>query len=480
MRVSAAEDWFYPADKCQIRLEITGNDGDKYPAKQHARRAAVKLDSPGLIYLAGQPTINWGDSDQPRTFRQRRYFYYLSGVDEPDCYLTYDIHTDLLTLYVPDFDLRHAIWMGPTLTLDEARHRYDVDRVRYFSCLTGDVESWVDKHSQSSPIYILHDAQRPCLPRKDVFLDNQQLIPAMDAARMIKDEYEIRMIRQANQISGLAHRKVLENIHTMTNETEIEAIFLATCVAHGAKNQSYEIIAGSGKNAATLHYVKNNEPLDGRQLVCLDAGAEWNCYSSDVTRTIPLATDWPSEYARNIYHLVQEMQETCISHIQKGVTMKSLQDTAHMIAIRGLQNLGVLTEGDAADIFHSGASAVFFPHGLGHHVGLEVHDVSAQSNTALREARSFVPLAVQSTPALDEGMVITIEPGIYFSDLAIANARQLPLAKYINFDEAVKYIPIGGVRIEDDILVTASGYENLTTAPKGEEMLEIIRWSIDD
>ncbi|GAB1212228.1 hypothetical protein ATERTT37_001360 [Aspergillus terreus] len=474
-------------DTYDIRLTITGNDGDKYPAKQHARRAAMKLGvSAGLVYLVGQPTINWGDSDQPRPFRQRRYFYYLSGVDEADCYLTYDIHSDLLTLYVPDFDLRHAIWMGPTLTIDEARHRYDVDRVCYFSSLQGHLKSWIDKHNNSSPIYILHDTQKPHVPpRENVYLDGEHLLPAMDAARMVKDDYEIRMIRKANQISALAHRKVLENIHRMTNETEIEGLFLATCVSHGAKNQSYEIIAGSGKNAATLHYVKNNEPLHGRQLVCLDAGAEWDCYASDVTRTIPLGPDWASEYVRNIYCLVEKMQETCISQIRRGVTMKSLQDSAHFIAIQGLKDLGVLHDYDVLEIFHSGASAVFFPHGLGHHVGLEVHDVSVQPNAASAAAEGprqtfFVPMATQSSPGLEPGMVVTIEPGVYFSELAIANARKQPLAKYINFDVAEKYIPIGGVRIEDDILVTHSGYENLTTAPKGEEMLEIIRRAIDN
>lgn len=452
-------------------------------AKQHARKAAAKLGvCSGLIYLVGEPTINWVDSDQPRAFRQRRYFYYLSGVDEADCYVTYDIETDLLTLYVPDFDLRHAIWMGPTLTIDEARERYDVDRVRYFSSLQGDLESWVDKDHQSTPIYVLHDFQKPYFPSKDVVFDSRQLLPAMDAARVVKDEYEIRMIRHANDVSAQAHRRVLENIHHMTNETEIEGIFLATCVAHGAKRQAYEIIAGSGKNAATLHYVKNDEPLHGRQLVCLDAGAEWDCYASDVTRTIPLGTDWPSEYAKNIYRLVETMQETCISLTQKGTTMKSLQDAAHIIAIRGLQYLGVLKDGDRNEIFHSGASAVFFPHGLGHHVGLEVHDVSPPSNAAVERSwhPSLVPLATQGAPALEEGMVVTIEPGIYFSELALANARKLPLAKYINFAEAEKYIPIGGVRIEDDILITASGNENLTTAPKGEAMLEIIRRAIDN
>ncbi|KAL5335350.1 peptidase M24, structural domain-containing protein [Aspergillus crustosus] len=465
-----------PEDVCDIHITVaTDSEVDKYPAKQHARRVATKLGvSDGLIYLVGTPTINWGDSDQPRPFRQRRYFYYLSGVDEADCYLTYDIRNDHLTLYLPNFSLQHAIWMGPTLKVDEARQRYDIDHVRYYAALKGDLSSWAGRYNKDSPIYILHSSQKPEVFRGELWLEDESLLPAVDAAREIKDEYELRQIRHANKISGLAHRKILENIHHLSNEGEIEGLFLDTCVSHGAKNQAYEIIAGSGPNAAVLHYVKNDEPLRGRQLVCIDAGAEWNCYASDVTRTIPLGQDWPSVFAKDIYQLVEEMQEECIRGVKVGVRFRDLHELAHVIAIKGLQRLGVLKDGSVEEIRHSGASSIFFPHGLGHHVGLEVHDVSAQPITTNgRPTREFVPQ--MSTPLLQEGMVITIEPGVYFNKLALENAQTLPLSKYINFDKAEQYIHIGGVRIEDDLLITSAGYENLTTAPKGEEMLEILR-----
>ncbi|KAL4809176.1 peptidase M24, structural domain-containing protein [Aspergillus unguis] len=365
--------------------------------------------------------------------------------------------------------------MGPTLRVEEARERYDADNFQYFDSLRGDLNSWVDQYNRDSPIYVLHSSQKPDISRGGLRIDEHSLLPAMNAAREIKDEYELRMIRQASKISGLAHRAILENIHRMANEGEIEGLFLDTCVSHGAKHQSYEIIAGSGANAAVLHYVKNDEPLSGRQLVCLDAGAEWDCYASDVTRTIPLGKDWPSTQAKDIYGIVEEMQEACIRRVKPGVRFRDLQDLAHVIAIKGLQKLGILTDGSVDEIRQAGASSVFFPHGLGHHVGLEVHDVSAQPITAATGAarREFVPQ--MSTPLLQEGMVITIEPGVYFNELAIENARTLPAAKYINIEKAKQYIPIGGVRIEDDLLVTSTGYENLTTAPKGEEMLQILR-----
>jgi Xaa-Pro dipeptidase len=364
--------------------------------------------------------------------------------------------------------------MGPTLTVEEARQRYDADRFRYYAALRSDLNSWVDQYNKDSPIYVLHSSQKPEISAKELRLDEKSLLPAMDAAREVKDEYEIRMIRKANKISALAHRNILHNIHRMSNESEIEGLFLNTCVSHGAKNQSYEIIAGSGPNAAVLHYVKNDEPLNGRQLVCLDAGAEWNCYASDVTRTIPLGKDWPSSHAKDIYAIVEEMQEECIKRVKPGLRFRDLHELAHIIAIKGLQKLGVLKAGTVEEIRRSGASSIFFPHGLGHHIGLEVHDVSEQPITANGHlSREFVPQ--MSTPLLQEGMVITIEPGVYFNKLALENSRSLPLAKYIDFDKAEQYISVGGVRIEDDLLVTSTGYENLTTAPKGKEMLEILR-----
>lgn len=401
---------------------------------------------------------------------------------------------------MPDFDLHHAIWMGPTLTVDEALRRYDVDRVRYHASLSDDIQSWARKaNSSSAPIYILHEKQKPAIPTAGLRFDSARLIPAMNVARMVKDEYEIRMIRHANKISGLAHRRVLETIHKMTNETQIEGLFLDTCVSHGAKNQSYEIIAGSGENAAVLHYIKNDEPLHGRQLVCLDAGAEWNCYASDVTRTIPLpsssaaATEslWPSERAKAIYQIVEDIQERCIKLSKEGSSFSLLQKVARFYTVKGLRRLGVLRGNDINEILASGASNIFFPHGLGHHVGLEVHDVTETSNTPQDlssvtrwgAGRASVPAPVlvineetsSRSDLFEEGMIITVEPGIYFSRLALRNARTLPLAKYIDFDEAEKYIPVGGVRIEDDLLITKGGPENLTTAPKGEEMLEILR-----
>jgi Xaa-Pro dipeptidase len=300
---------------------------------------------------------------------------------------------------------------------------------------------------------------------------------------VIKDHHEIACIRRANKISASAHRAVLRNITRFKNEAQIQGIFVDVCIIKGAK-QSYPVIAGSGENAGTLHYIKNNEPLKDRQLVCLDAGAEFEAYASDVTRTFPISGSWPSNEARNIYSLVQLMQETCIKQLRPGVKMIDLHKDAHKIATAGLLKLGLLHNGTAEEILMAGTSRAFFPHGLGHHLGLDVHDVNGvpimryvEAQSAILDTANARAPCLPDQPPLEEGMVITIEPGIYFSRYELSRAwLHSPVhSKFIDKVVLEKYWAVGGVRIEDDMLITATGSENLTTAPKGEAALEIIR-----
>ena len=355
--------------------------------------------------------------------------------------------------------------------------RYDVDSVRLNDQLFSDLDRWKEQNPTST-FFILHEKQRP-VDKEFQSVDSDKLLPAIDACRVIKDSHEIALIRKANEISAIAHRAVLRHIRGFRNESQIEGIFTDACISKKAK-QSYGVIAGSGENASMLHYMKNDEPLKGRQLVCLDAGAEIECYASDVTRTFPIcAGTWPSQEAKEIYSIVEIMQESCIARLKPGVKMIDLHVLAHQLAIDGLLKLGILYNASPTEIFATGTSRAFFPHGLGHHLGLEVHDVLGIP--ILRYDGAAAISASIDQPKLEEGMVITIEPGIYFSRYELERAYlSSPIhSKFINKEVLDRYWAVGGVRIEDDILITANGYENLTTAPKGEAALEIIRNGTD-
>ncbi|KAF2828073.1 hypothetical protein CC86DRAFT_369220 [Ophiobolus disseminans] len=476
---------------------------EKYPARQHARRVQEKLGvGAGLIYLRGQAARNNEDSDMPAPFRQLRYFYYLSGCNEADCHLTYDIQHDTLSLFIPRIDEKRVIWNGRGFTLAEALVKFDVDEVFYSDEVSGYVADWFHHSYNRGYLYALHvkqSLQRTSKHHEQYVVDTTSLQPAMNLARMIKDDHEINLIRKANDISSSAHRHILASILKFRNEAQVEGLFLDVCVSRHAKEQAYDPIAASGPNAGTLHYDANNEDFEDRQLMCLDAGCEYELYASDITRTFPLAASWPSKEAANIYKLVERMQESCIKRLAPGVRYLDLHILAHQIAIDGLLALGILHNGTKEEIYKAGTSRAFFPHGLGHHIGLEVHDVGQAELMSVRQGKGVLEQAPSLYPEsfhqpvynsktchaptdpqsshLEEGMVVTVEPGIYFSEYALQHFY-LPSpihAKYINVEVLQRYLPVGGVRIEDDLLITSKSYENLTSAPKGDEMLSIIR-----
>ena len=222
----------------------------------------------------------------------------------------------------------------------------------------------------------------------------------MNLARMIKDDHEIKLIRKANEISSLAHRQILASILKFKNEAQVEGLFLDVCVSRQAKQQAYDPIAASGPNAGTLHYDANNEDFENRQLMCLDAGCEYDLYASDITRTFPLSAAWPTREAENIYKLVERMQESCIKRLAPGVRYLDLHILAHQIAIDGLLALGILHNGTKEEIYKAGTSRAFFPHGLGHHIGLEVHDVGQAELMSIRRGKPVFEQVCRAFAAL--------------------------------------------------------------------------------
>lgn len=317
----------------------------------------------GLIYLLGTQSASAEDSDRELPFRQRRYFYYLSGVDFPDCSLTYDIESTRLTLYIPAPEPSQIIWMGPTPSIQECLDKYEVDQVSYTSEVRHHIFKWAASNSHQK-IFLLHpDHAPPALTTLTTNLDATALQPAMDEARVLKSAYEISLLRRANDISSSAHRHVLANLHSATNETQLEATFLKTCVAKNAKKQAYAPIVGSGENASTLHYEANNEDLAGRELVCLDASCEWECYAADITRTFPISGTFSIEAAA-IYDIVTEMQTRCIEALRPGVIFRDLHDLAMESGVRGLLRLGILRNGTYEEIRDAGTGRLFFPHGV--------------------------------------------------------------------------------------------------------------------
>jgi Xaa-Pro dipeptidase len=312
----------------------------------------------------------------PVYFRQARYFYYLTGLDLPDFVVAYNIELDKLVLFMPlPKTGRSVLYNGQNPTPKEIQEKYDFDSIMMISALPAYVNYFA--HREKGLIYVVHPYHitKGAIPQHFTFSDGYQsslyispwettkLKPAMDSARVIKSPYEIKMIRKANFISGEAHTNVLRQIKNLGNETEVEAIYTATCIAAHAKRQAYGVIAGSGENISTLHYVANKDPLSGRQLLCLDAGCEWDCYASDVTRTFPTSGKFTPE-AKAIYDLVDEMQSEAIKMCKPGANYINIHLQSLRIATRGLMTLGIIQNGSEEELFKSGVTVAFFPHGV--------------------------------------------------------------------------------------------------------------------
>ena len=295
------------------------------------------------------------------------------------------------------------------------------DEIEYWLRVNPQKKVYVLRENQSLR-HIIHSSLEPNY-------DLTSLMPALDASRVIKDHDELVAIKRAIRISSIGHRTIMHHITSLKTEAEVHALYLDVCIAHGSQVQSYPPIIASGANASSLHYFDANDTLKGKSLLCMDAGTEWECYSSDITRTFPLtANGWPSKETAEIYALVEEMQERCIAMLGPGVRYLDAFILADRIAIEGLMRMGIFRETDVEEVLSSGATKAFFPHGLGHHMGLDVHDVSAKSILSMTQSHNSSPrgrildnmadMRLQLAPCtsdaafLEPGMVITVEPGI--------------------------------------------------------------------
>jgi Xaa-Pro aminopeptidase len=291
------------------------------------------------------------------------------------------------------------------------------------------------------------DAQRRTRPRTGhgiVRLQDTSVL--LHEMRVFKEPYELERMRTAAAITCDAHKRLMRETRPGMKEYELQAMLENEFVSRGASGPAYGTIVGSGANATILHYVQNSDTLVDGQLVLVDAGAEYEVYAADVTRTFPAGERFSPEQAA-VYQVVLEAQKQAIGLVRPGARFIEVHDRAVQILCEGLVDLGLCT-GSADEVRESSAYRAYYMHRTSHWLGLDVHDVG------LYEMEG-------GSRRLEPGMVLTVEPGLYIA----ADLESAPPA----------YRGIG-VRIEDDVLVTASGAEVLTSAvPKEIRDIEALR-----
>lgn len=346
----------------------------------------------------------------------------------PDSYLVYDTSTDKLTLFIPPVDPEEVIWSGLPLSPAEALERYDVDSVLTTTNVNEALVSIASTHKGNAVAFAIADQVSSDTKFEGFLKTNYSVLKdSIERTRVVKDSYEVALLRKANDISAKAHIAAIQASKTATNEREIEGAFIAACIANGAREQSYHPIVACGENGATLHYGRNDDDLNDQVSqrrkgnVLIDAGGEYRAYCSDVTRVFPRGGKFTAE-TRQIYAIVLRMQAECISMLKDGVQWEDVHAHAHRVAIDGLLDLGIL-RGSKDELFDKRISVAFFPHGLGHYLGMDTHDTGGNPNYGDKDSM-FKYLRVRGR--LPAGSVITVEPGVrrpspFDSFLLVAN-----------------------------------------------------------
>ena len=290
-------------------------------------------------------------------------------------------------------------------------------------------------------------------------LNPAPLIRRLDYVRAAKTPYELECLREANRLGARGHRAAGSAFNAGASEFEIELAFLAAC---GMREQElpYNPIIALNSNAAVLHYqLLEKQPPSQRLSLLIDAGAEFAGYASDITRTYPAAH---GEFAALVARMDRMQQSLCAS-VRAGIDWREVQLAAHRLTAAVLREAD-LVRCSAEEAVATGVTRVFLPHGIGHLLGIEVHDVGGlmRSPDGGEIPRPEGHPYLRLTRVLEEGFVVTMEPGIYFIEQLLRAARSGPLARAINWARVEALAPCGGVRIEDNLAITREGCENLT------------------
>lgn len=401
----------------------------------------------GVVLLSSAPSkTRSNDTEYP--YRQNSDFYYLCGFEEANSVLIL-VKTGESTrtlLYVEPHSEEFALWNGARLGVEGAMKRFSVDEVHSMleypnhikEILREHIALYIDFQDDSSTLKLAQQSAKDLRETRGVkrtlrcLHDVTYLIRSQ---RLIKSPEEIEAIGHAISLTASAHHEAMKQCKSGLREFELQAHMSYVFLSNGATSEAYGAIVAGGNNANTLHYVDNRDVLKEGDLVLIDAACEWELYASDITRTFPVNGKF-SVAQREVYEKVLDVQLRVIEAMKPGVKRDWLQTYSEELLCQALIDLGILS-GDRKALMEAKAHKKYAPHGIGHWMGLDVHDPCP-----------YVDDAGESL-AFQAGMVMTIEPGIYIR----AEDESVP----------EKYRGIG-IRIEDDILITEEGCENLSSA----------------
>ncbi len=433
--------------------------------KQNRKAFIEKMGPGGVAIFASAPPAKW-NHDTEYNYRPDPNFYYLTGFEEPEsiCVIAPDHPKHQYILFVRPKDRQAEIWNGKRVGVKNARRHYGADKAYSIEKFSEKIGKYL--HGAERLYYTLgsnQDVDSEILARFtqsvrsrirsgkgfDTLVDPS---PILSELRLIKNETEQQRLRLATEITVAGHIAAMKAVRPGLYEYELEALVDSTFRMNGANGPAFPTIVASGGNATTLHYTTNDCRIEDNTLVLIDAGAEYERYSGDVTRTFP-ANGTFTDAQREIYQLVLEAHYAIIDCIRPGVSIDEPHQKSIELLTEGMLSLGLL-KGKTKRLIEKEKYRKFYMYRVGHMLGLDVHDVNCVHESS-GDFKTFQP-----------GMVMTIEPGLYVAE----DRGNVPPA----------YLGIG-VRIEDDILVTETGCEVLTSGvPKEidevEDLINSTKW----
>ncbi len=451
------------------------------------RRAQLskKIDSGILLFLGNEySSMNYADNTYP--FRQDSNFLYFFGLDQAHLAAIIDIDEQKTMLFGDDFSVEMVVWMGPQPKLADQAKQVGVAHTAPYAGLS---DYLAKAKKQDRTIHYLP----PYRPENKIKLQQWLDIPiaalkekasvpfikgVVDLASH-KSAEEVAEIEKAVTITGSMHIAAMKATRPGIKESEIAGIVEGIAIAAGGRLSYPAIVTINGQ---TLHNHYHGNTLEKGQLLLGDFGAETAMhYAGDITRTLPVDKTFTKQQ-KEIYELVLQSEMASIEAIKPGVPYRDIHLLASKVITEGLIALGLM-KGEADAAVEAGAHALFFPHGLGHMMGLDVHDMEdlgedyvGYSDTITR-SEQFGLSALRLGRELEPGFVLTVEPGIYFiPELIDAWAAEKCHEAFINYDALKGYRQFGGIRIEDNILVTENAYRILgQPIPKTVKEVEALR-----
>jgi len=400
--------------------------------KRRAKLAKKLLNDSVTFLFSAESKVRSNDTNYP--YRQDSNFYYLTGFKEDNAclvFIKFEKKTKTV-LFVQKKDAQEELWNGKRLGEIEAKKRFLVDEVRVSSSFKENIKELCEDKKN---LYYDFSGETPKINKslKRNFIAHFDVSVFIKKMRLIKSKAEIKLIKKAIKITKKAHHDAMKFKKIGSGENELLAKIEYIFKKNGAYSDAYTSIVACGDSANTLHYISNDKDLKKGELILIDAGCEYNYYASDITRTIPVEGKF-TKAQRELYELVLSTQEQVIKMIKPKILRSELQKKAEILLVDGMIKLGII-RGKRDKLVKNLVHKKYYPHGIGHWMGLDVHDEAPYLDANKKEI------------ALKKGMVLTIEPGIYISK----DDKSVP-----------KRFRGIGIRIEDDILVTKNSHKNLS------------------